>query len=434
MSKRNDKKEDSSNTTGKVLTGLAVGLIGAAAGAAIGYFGRQLFQPEECKSSGKESCAEKMAKEEQNDNGRANRGNSPPGDRLSTGNKAAAEASTSRGVNSSSSPPDQMSLSLHSQLVNYYNEYVKIPDSALTEAQKIVDQIVSLVGATVRDPRKLSLPGVKIGDLVPFGSTTEGLKVIRPDVFDVAIPVWIQSECTIATSKTRDYSNIAVSGSDTCSIWCDGNGCLISTSLVQSLLLPVGQACGSSRHDVDVTLNGPTIVACFHLAPDQLVSIKFVPSVIMDNKLYIPRQPTDASDAEIDWTVLYSRQEQWSVDRFDSSITGHQISVKILKAIRLNHREQFGRISSFHIKNLLFHVLEDLPDSSDWQEAAICERVIDLLARLSQALSERQLTHYFDQSINLLDSLSDDECTALAKFIEKKLAYNDISSLLQRNV
>lgn len=70
--------------------------------------------------------------------------------------------------------------------------------------------------------------------------------------------------------------------------------------------------------------------------------------------------------------------------------------LRILTEIRDNE-DQLKRLSSYHVKTLLFHESDKFPDFHEWSADKITRRFFGLLERLKTALKEGNLPHYFMQ-------------------------------------
>jgi len=443
--KRDDSNDDSNaglSTAGKV----ALGVAAAAAGAAIGYLGSRLMSTWLAAETDDEK--ETKCKASGDDDSKYNESRPAASkDDLTTDRKA--PQSTASDV-TSSKQADTVQLSLHEQLSHYYQQYVVIPLDKIHGVQKVVDDVTAVVRSRLRDPNSFKGVPLKIGDLVSFGSATEGLQVIRPDCYDVMIPVMLGSQChtreaVVAGRKVAGRFVIVADNDGTCderNACCDEDGRLVRGKLVDVLRVVIEMAT-SALPDHDCVIQpashaATAITLTVNINSYDRVSVNFVPFIIASSHLYLPVASPSWCSGETDniaslWMESYIRQEKWSIDRFDPSVCGHLIVLRILKSIRLNHREQFGAVSSYHLKLLLFHVLEDLPDSADWQRNAVGERLIDLLTKLVEVLHEHGMPHYFEQDVNTLEDVPTETCQNLAKFLEKKLAHNDIVSLLKRD-
>ena len=70
--------------------------------------------------------------------------------------------------------------------------------------------------------------------------------------------------------------------------------------------------------------------------------------------------------------------------------------LRILTEIRDNE-DQLKKLSSYHVKTLLFHESDVYPDFHEWSAEKISRRFFGLLERLKKALKEGNLSHYFMQ-------------------------------------
>jgi len=448
MSRRQDKERKSSDSDGLSTAGKVVlGVAAAAAGAAVGYFGSRLLsawlsEPEDEKEKKCDSSKSENDKEE---------GSKIPkskDDTMNDGNVCYTPRLAASPVNTSLHAATPQ-LSLHEQLFKYYEEYVDIPSDKMKAVRKMVDQVTEAVRCQFHEPNSFHGLALKIGDLVPFGSAMEVLQVVRPNCFDIMIPIMFGSTCRAQEAVVggrRVAGSFVIVVSEDCTNKCnDRQVCDEEQRLVTRKLLDVLQLVVAKAAEVVIAYHCAIQPVLHHSTAVSLavyadnydnITVNFVPFIIIDNRLLLPASnPTWFSEqSEIDgrlWIESFVRQEKWSIDRFESSVHGHLIVLQILKAIRLNHHEQFGKISSYHLKILLFHVLEDLPDSCDWHVNTIGERLIDLLTKLTEVLRDHHLPHYFEQNLNMLEDVPHEMCDSLAKFLGKKLAHNDIASLLK---
>jgi len=440
---RDDSGGRAMSTAGKV----ALGVAAAAAGAAIGYLGSRfvaswLTEEEPDKEEKMKKCDD--SKSDDDKCGESKEPSKRDSEAVNKGDVQASAAASQSHASSTSmhrTPAAVHQPSLHEQLLRYYHEYVDIPRDQLQAVQTVVDQLTLAVRSQLHQSNSVRGLGLKIGDLVTFGSATEGHQVIRPNCVDIMIPIMFGSQCRACEVNGSSVIIIADDGSCRDEL-CDEEHRLVTRKLLDVLQVSVertaedvtGNEYQCAVEQPQSSDNATAISLLVYIADLDQVTVNFVPFVITDGHLFLPVYLTEQPDIDGRlWKESFVRQEKWSIDRFDSSICGHVIVLKILKAIRLNHREQFGGVSSYHLKMMLFHVLEDLPDSSDWQLNAVGERLIDLLTRLTEVLSEHELSHYFEQNVNLLQHVPTQTCNNLARFIEKKLAYNDIASLLKRD-
>ena len=76
---------------------------------------------------------------------------------------------------------------LNDELLKYYQKYVHINDRTTGEAQAVFKTVKFQIADDLRQTLLLELPGVGIEGFIDTGSAKEGLKVVRPDEFDVMI-------------------------------------------------------------------------------------------------------------------------------------------------------------------------------------------------------------------------------------------------------
>ena len=433
--RKRDDAGDGMSTAGKV----ALGVAAAAAGAAVGYIGSQLLSAWLNEPAEEKPDKEKPEKPKKYDpdESKSDKPTPPSKDDRVNDKDAQRLAAVNGGI-----PATVPQMSLHEQLLHYYHEYVDIPGDRMQVVQALIGQLTLALRHELRQSNSVKGLGLKVGDLVTFGSVAEGHQVIRPDSVDVMIPVMFGSQCRAQEAGDKlpgSFVIVVDDDSAATEVLCDEERRLVTSKLLD-ILRAVVERVAEAMNEYQCTVEPVTAhdamavsLAVYGAGHDQ-VTVKFVPFVIIDGHLFLPAHSAEQPDIVGRlWRESFVRQEKWSIDRFDASVCGHVVVLKVLKAIRLNHREQFGAVSSYHLKIALFHVLEDLPDSGDWQQNAVGERLIDLLMKLTEVLSERCLPHYFEHNVNLLQEVPPETCNNLAKFIERKLAHNDIACLLKRD-
>lgn len=100
--------------------------------------------------------------------------------------------------------------------------------------------------------------------------------------------------------------------------------------------------------------------------------------------------------------------------------------LRILTEIRDNE-DVLNNISSYHLKTLLFHVCDEIPDAETWDQSFIDERYIDLLRKLHWFMSSKSMPHYFMKgseypSFNLFEDIPETLLESMAEFIKKMIS------------
>ena len=63
---------------------------------------------------------------------------------------------------------------------------------------------------------------------------------------------------------------------------------------------------------------------------------------------------------------------------------------------------QFLGLQSYHLKMVLFHVMDQFPFDSQWTDDKTGQRLIDVLLQMHECLDRGQLPNYFNRHLNLL--------------------------------
>ena len=115
---------------------------------------------------------------------------------------------------------------------------------------------------------------------------------------------------------------------------------------------------------------------------------------------FVARKVPDGS--MIAWRRTFSVEEKKHFDGMDASNGCRKQCLRILKVIR-NNEATFQRISSYHLKNTLFHEAKE--HKNGWSQENIGTKFMDLLRRLSQSFLTGKLPNFFNPEVNLLENI-----------------------------
>ena len=304
---RDDADSSGLSTAGKV----ALGVAAAAAGAAIGYLGNQLLQAwlsEPAEEEKTKKCDEpKKCDDSDSDDCKSKDGSKPPSrdDAVDSRDDHYKPGLAASQVNSSMQTAARQ-MSLHDQLFQYYREYVDIPGDRMQAVQTAVDQVTAAVRSQLRQSNHIKRVGLKIGDLVTFGSMTEGHQVIRPTSVDVMVPVMFGSECRARESHRKFPGSfvIVVPSDDNAGELCDDELRLVTRKLLEVLQVGVEKAAetvSGSEYQCAVLQplmsdNATAISLAVYAAGYDQVAVNLVPFVISDGRLFLPLHLTEQRD------------------------------------------------------------------------------------------------------------------------------------------
>lgn len=114
--------------------------------------------------------------------------------------------------------------------------------------------------------------------------------------------------------------------------------------------------------------------------------------------------------AENLWYRSFYREETGHLQNLDRADSGvRQKCLHILKSICKN-RPNLARLTSTHLRHVLLHVNKE---PSDWTEAALSDRFLEAIEALIGYLGQGVLPCYFDEAINLMSGLTEDNIDEL---------------------
>ena len=128
------------------------------------------------------------------------------------------------------------------------------------------------------------------------------------------------------------------------------------------------------------------------------------------------------------WRYAFNKGEKKLLTDRDSTIVNscRREVVCILKGF-LSDFEWPG-LRSYHMKTIMLHEFESFGDSDKWQKSEEAERVLSAVRRLKTCLTQNppKLKHYFLPSINILESINEEQkqqfLDRIKKFLENPQA------------
>ncbi len=328
-------------------------------------------------------------------------------------------------------------------LQNYHESYAEIPEHDMLTAKNVVDDIKR----HIFDYFQTKCSDMKISQMKDTGSCKEGLKVICPDEFDVMFTLqldggyWQQVRCEEHDAFyeiRKRYTLDQTSPYDKYTI----NGFLCPRKLQRHFYGEVQRALnGFQKYFTTLESHGPAITLKVRYDEGRVLYIDFVPGVAIGGILLVPKphkqvQLHEKTFNEYNrfWRQSFSNEEFDFLNGYLPSWYCHLTVLKIVKAIRLNCKSQFGMFSSYIYKTLLMHMLRNTSeeDMEEWEPEYLLERFVDYLKRLQSCLSDKYLPHYFLPGVNLLDEVSPATCENLYGYIDKRLRKGLLGDLLKR--
>ncbi|KAK0046819.1 protein mab-21-like 2 [Biomphalaria pfeifferi] len=138
--------------------------------------------------------------------------------------------------------------------------------------------------------------------------------------------------------------------------------------------------------------------------------------------------PANPADPSL-FRISFSRAEKYLLRKVpqpnpDLPPVSRKDSEKILRIIREADKDDFGLVSSYHIKTVLLHQCMRWPDPMEWLPEKLTERFLELFRDLILSLDRKELPHFFIRNCNLLRLYPPEQLnTAAAKL---KAIYEEI--------
>ncbi|ELU10280.1 hypothetical protein CAPTEDRAFT_201257 [Capitella teleta] len=336
-------------------------------------------------------------------------------------------------LESSSSIDDDDAL--QDKLQAYYDNYVEVPLVSMARARVVMEDVIA-------DAKKFIEPKsvFPIGELIPIGSSTDGLKVIQPDEFDVLIPIRLVSKdgWTLdflpddpgfaKLSNTHADANIPKNlfeGSNLSSVKIKG--------YYQGLLQRyVNQQ--RNRYGIKLKTGGPALTLIVTYSGGKKVSVDLVPCVEIGEKTVVAkphpsmRYPDDDPhpDSTVLWRRSYSTMEQ---EQLSMHYDGFTKCLMIMKSLRVNH-DQLAMISSYALKSAFLHWRET-NRSAKWDDGALLVNFREFSNFLCAMARKKKIYPFFESNpnANLLKRFSPIALSNLWNFIERNLVTHRLSIL-----
>ncbi|XP_071956361.1 cyclic GMP-AMP synthase-like receptor 3 isoform X2 [Antedon mediterranea] len=308
-----------------------------------------------------------------------------------------------------------------SELKRFYKKYVVINKSDWIQARMIVDNIIEKFQIYTKE---------KMNCVIRQGSSFEDLRVTKPIEFDLLVPLKLDSTPTITKKDNAPgYYFIHYNGET----WkkCTIDGQLSPILMCLKMQAEVGHAVAFMERElpdyqIKVRDKDPAKQLTVKYR-DVTIDIDLVPAVEFQGQYLVAKRHNKADGFhEIPnkknlfnylWRRSYSQQEKNLIRSMDKY---HRVCLKILKAVAVSHqyRSQFGKLKSYHLKTCLLHLNER--NVKIWDEDDLGVWFKKLVNSLIHFLKEKKLLCFFDENINLFESISDDTLNNLMKWLSYK--------------
>ncbi|XP_069840329.1 mitochondrial dynamics protein MID49 [Dendropsophus ebraccatus] len=309
-------------------------------------------------------------------------------------------------------------FTLQEILLHYYSHDAIVPE-AMTH---VVKQLVLDIMRELQDFLKSKHPEMPFSAMQLGGSLGSGLPVTSLDHTCLLLPLilepdlwtFVPGEDTILNDPQfwlikRVNLEYTARGSSLWDRFMLG-GYLSTRTIVESL-----------HKTIVGSINWPaigTVLECSIqpvIAPDDLrlevihrdftTTINIIPVVETKEVALLAYSPTTAP-AENLWRRSFYRQEIVLLQELDSGDNGvRQKCLHILRSI-CHQRPGLCQLSPTHLRHVLLHLNND---SSDWSEACLADRFLQVIEALIGHLGSGSLPCYFNEKVNLFSRLTEEE-------------------------
>lgn len=153
-------------------------------------------------------------------------------------------------------------------------------------------------------------------------------------------------------------------------------------------------------------------------------SSSLINDIIADGCLMVPVPYDDSPDEETEWRFSFS----WAEAKLALSLSDTQRQCYLLFKCLLQDSLALPKVlKSYHLKDMLFWVCEDIP-TTQWRQDNLATIYLHLVDRLLHCLVGHRLPQYFIPENNLFDAIPDDFITDIvAKVSDVRATQSDTS-------
>ncbi|XP_033119756.1 uncharacterized protein LOC117119056 [Anneissia japonica] len=344
------------------------------------------------------------------------------------------------------------------ELRRYYHYYAAIPVHERKRSIEVVEAIKHSLQRFVRDDNNTTYT---FGNIMPQGSSYEGLKVIKPNEFDLLLPLmltngeWNYTEAKwkneesdyeyevpgyFFITKIRRHIKTAYDNAIV-------NDDFLSPTKVKRKIQSIVQRAVDQMTVTDVQRvapreSGPALTLEVEYDYGQRMNIDIVPCIKLidklDNtnyKLFVAKRHPEAdlyqcpnrNDRNIFnhiWRESFSENEKLIIREMDSKNECRRACLKILKTIQVRKSCPLKGLSSFHLKNCMLHLNKDI-DIGPWHQDNLDDRFKDLLLKLNEFLTDEYMPNFFAPAVNLFSHCSETQLHNIRGWLSRVISSSD---------
>jgi len=151
--------------------------------------------------------------------------------------------------------------------------------------------------------------------------------------------------------------------------------------------------------------HGPAIQMDVTDQSELFYSVDMVPTIqIGEDDYYVAKPIKGASGPQIAWRRSFSLKEKERLLTLDEDNGCRKQVLRVLKVIR-NREAGLARLTSYHLKTVLFRKTDELNDEAFWKGDRLGERLMNVLQQIEKELGSGDMPNYFLPEVNLLDGM-----------------------------
>ncbi|ELU12499.1 hypothetical protein CAPTEDRAFT_214826 [Capitella teleta] len=331
------------------------------------------------------------------------------------------------------------------KLQSYFNEYVQVSDASMKEARKVMENIIGEAGKFIREHKSLETANLSIDALIPTGSSTDGLKVIQADEFDVLMPIPLSSKTGWSVKFLSDDPSFAKLSNESYDHkiptkyfddYCNLSSVKIK-GLFQGILQKFVNEKNKAGDGIALKTGGPALTLLISHSDDKRMSVDIVPCVKIDDFSMVlkphpsTKEPDKAlhhPDAAVLWMKSYSMEEKEEIAKHYDDFTK---CLMIMKCLRVNNA-QLATISSYVLKTAYLYWRGNMGASAVWDEDELLVNFRNFAEFLKGKIDDEKLCPFFEcnPKANLLKRQKKAALTNLSDFIAGNILTHELSGYL----
>ena len=300
------------------------------------------------------------------------------------------------------------------QLNEFYENRVRIS----LERKEICEEIA--YNAVHKCFRKIQMVDKRFraNSLVSQGIPYDGLQAEEPIQMDILVQLSLGTSSAMYTACDERTGGMRVqASSDDYSVWedCMTTNGFLSAGKINSLLrkyvkkavkvlnthIKDGRVEKLPKSVSSISVQkGPVI----RLTINKDISVDVLPAFVIPDSRSDPSRRDCPSSSHVVCKLHVQNEMMWRLSFYVAEknrirALGEGCRVQLLRIFTeiRDNEDQLKKLSSYHLKTVLFHESDVYPDFHEWSAEKITRRFYGLLERLKKALKDGYLPHYFMQ-------------------------------------